>query len=382
MKHTKVIFIFGLVLPVGGNVTFLKHVSNYLAKNNFSVYLFTFGGTITELDPRIRTYNLGSTEGLRILFQSTIKVMKAISHFLEKGVQPDIILTDLYRITLYVHISKLFSKKLRYIPHLYQFHGSDTLERNFAGTTLRSLSMIERCKLFLESKVIGHSSIVICFSNYAKHLLVSTLHVPIQKITVIPPGIGDTMLAARDRKTARKKLGFSATKKIALLIGRTEDRKGFPLFFSLLEENFKDYADTLFIFATNIKSEGFFFLTVPQLPNLLIKHLPTFEYKSLLYQAADVTIVPSLDLETFGFVTQESLTQGTPVIGYDIGANSELIETELLADVRNPISLLKKTRYFFRNKNQLQKKIALRRKSFVKKFSWKKYVTFVEKTLL
>jgi glycosyltransferase involved in cell wall biosynthesis len=44
-----------------------------------------------------------------------------------------------------------------------------------------------------------------------------------------------------------------------------------------------------------------------------------------LYNAADCTVMPSLDLEGFGLVTLESLACGTPVIGSRAGANPELI---------------------------------------------------------
>jgi glycosyltransferase involved in cell wall biosynthesis len=57
---------------------------------------------------------------------------------------------------------------------------------------------------------------------------------------------------------------------------------------------------------------------------------PSSDQLSLLYRAATVTILPSTMLETFGFVTLESLYFNTPVIAFDIGANPELIETKYL----------------------------------------------------
>lgn len=44
-----------------------------------------------------------------------------------------------------------------------------------------------------------------------------------------------------------------------------------------------------------------------------------------LYAGAIATLVPSLVYETFGFITLESLAQGTPVIARDIGAVCELV---------------------------------------------------------
>lgn len=44
-----------------------------------------------------------------------------------------------------------------------------------------------------------------------------------------------------------------------------------------------------------------------------------------LYARAIATLVPSLVYETFGFITLESLAQGTPVIAHDLGAVGELV---------------------------------------------------------
>lgn len=44
-----------------------------------------------------------------------------------------------------------------------------------------------------------------------------------------------------------------------------------------------------------------------------------------LYASADLTLMPSLDLEGFGLATVESLACGTPVLASDAGANPELV---------------------------------------------------------
>jgi glycosyltransferase involved in cell wall biosynthesis len=45
-----------------------------------------------------------------------------------------------------------------------------------------------------------------------------------------------------------------------------------------------------------------------------------------LLNAADLTVMPSLDLEGFGLATAESLACGTPVVGSLAGATPELLE--------------------------------------------------------
>lgn len=56
----------------------------------------------------------------------------------------------------------------------------------------------------------------------------------------------------------------------------------------------------------------------------LLGFVPEVDLASL-YSAADVTLMPSLDLEGFGLATVESLACGTPVLASDAGANPELV---------------------------------------------------------
>lgn len=56
----------------------------------------------------------------------------------------------------------------------------------------------------------------------------------------------------------------------------------------------------------------------------LLGFVPEADLASL-YGAADVTLMPSLDLEGFGLATVESLACGTPVLASDAGANPELV---------------------------------------------------------
>ena len=57
----------------------------------------------------------------------------------------------------------------------------------------------------------------------------------------------------------------------------------------------------------------------------LLGFLPEADLPGLL-GAADVTLMPSLDLEGFGLATAESLACGTPVLGSRAGATPELLE--------------------------------------------------------
>ena len=71
----------------------------------------------------------------------------------------------------------------------------------------------------------------------------------------------------------------------------------------------------------------------------------------LYYKAADVTIVPSIRLEMLGLVTLESLSYGTPVIGFPSGHTPNILESinkKLVAKQIDPQSLARTIRSFFK----------------------------------
>ena len=60
------------------------------------------------------------------------------------------------------------------------------------------------------------------------------------------------------------------------------------------------------------------------------------------YQAADLTVVPTVALEGFGLVTVESLACGTPVLGTDEGGTGEILRPfrpDLLVPPRDAVAL-------------------------------------------
>jgi glycosyltransferase involved in cell wall biosynthesis len=76
----------------------------------------------------------------------------------------------------------------------------------------------------------------------------------------------------------------------------------------------------------------------------LLGFVPESDLASL-YGAADVTLMPSLDLEGFGLATVESLACGTPVLASDAGANPELVgplDVSLVYPTNDPSSLAKR----------------------------------------
>lgn len=122
---------------------------------------------------------------------------------------------------------------------------------------------------------------------------------------------------------ARELLNLPLDKKIILFgaMGATSDpRKGFEQLSNAL--NFTDSQDTeLVIFGSNAPENGDDFAQKSHYLGLLHDDVAL----RVLYSAADVMVVPSLQ-ENLSNAIMESLACGTPVIGFDIGGNSDLID--------------------------------------------------------
>lgn len=99
-----------------------------------------------------------------------------------------------------------------------------------------------------------------------------------------------------------------------------------------------------------------------------------------LYNAADCTLMPSLDLEGFGLATVESLACGTPVLGSRAGATPELLaplSEALLFDTVPPAKLSNKLRTILQGQQILPGRAQCRDYA-VKQFAWHRPVAGFE----
>ena len=145
-------------------------------------------------------------------------------------------------------------------------------------------------------------------------------HFPVH---VIPNCIDTDKFRPLDKAETRQKLGLSLQKKY-LLFGAihviTDENKGFNILLSAL----KCLSDTnaeLIIYGTDDKFEQY---TIP-IPHHVMGYIRSDEEMAQLCNVVDVTIVPSLS-ENLSNTIMESLACGTPVVAFNIGGNSDMID--------------------------------------------------------
>lgn len=183
----------------------------------------------------------------------------------------------------------------------------------------------------LLKRMIDRSICCITVSQELKTTLVERLPQVAEKIMVLPMGVADDALAARDwsKTELRTALGLPHSKLVLLFLGRHVEIKGLPVVLNALENQ----PNVQLIVAGNGPCR-----TQWEQEALRQKVAATFigevsgAEKWRWLAAADVMVVPSLELkggrtEGTPVVCLEALTVGTPVMAAAVGGIPEHIQT-------------------------------------------------------
>lgn len=139
-------------------------------------------------------------------------------------------------------------------------------------------------------------------------------------LTVIPQGIDVEVFAPRGWKFARDVLGIPLDAKVVLFVAAStgNQRKGFHLLAQALKD-LGDLANVFFISVGGGKP-----VIDAQIPYLHIGKIDNDRFLSVIYSAADVFVVPSLQ-DNLPLTALEALACGTPVVGFDVGGIPEMV---------------------------------------------------------
>ena len=157
--------------------------------------------------------------------------------------------------------------------------------------------------------------------------------------TVIPYAIDQYGFQPVDRSAAQDRLDLPVTNRPAILFGSanvTDTRKGFKYFaeaLSLLRQQYPTLTPDILVFG---KGKSHLLSELPY-PVKNLGLLTSEDDIVAAYNAADVMVVPSLE-DNLPNTVIESLSCGTPVVGFRTGGIPEMIDHEqtgYLADVAN-----------------------------------------------
>lgn len=343
----KNILIITDYLYSGGVATFTRSFIHELLKssvNSITVIYFYDGSkhlTFPE-NKKIKyfTINLNTNNSFRIkYFPKRVYLLTKILGQI-KNHNFDQVYSDLTYATLAFQVSRIFYPKLHRVPLFYHIHGSFSEEIKFEDLKGQNPTLIQKIKYsffyYLEHLTLKNCQRLSVNSQYSKKLALK-LHQKLPPIEINKPGIDfsfPTSIQKISPTMAKIKLGFNPQNKILLFTSRIEPRKGVTAFFENLSPT--DLPNYKFIICSHFIEHRYLYDLLEKLDechlgsNVLLINTPSRDQLALLYRAANLTLMPSLDLETFGFSILESYYYHTPVIAFNIGANSELVPSKFL----------------------------------------------------
>jgi len=265
---------------------------------------------------------------------------------------------------------------------------------NRTGTWLNRLQSAVNAKvrLWIERLVLRRCDLVIVLSEFMRERVKAVHRVPEDRIRLIP-GAADPakFRPAGDRASVRQSLKLPPAKTLLVTVRNLVPRMGLEHLIAAMQELGEEGRDCLLVIGgegplrssleRQIREQGLSD-RVALLGFILEADLPKY------YQAADLVLMPTQEMEGFGLVTVEALACGTPVLGTPVAAIPEVLarlDPALVAegtDSRSLASSLRNILRRFRERPDERARLAAAGRALVERdYTWEKHVARLEREL-
>ncbi len=218
---------------------------------------------------------------------------------------------------------------LKHLPHdtpvTFHFHGPWALESQQEGAN----AIVVWLKKQLELQVYRRCDRFIVLSRAFGDVLHQDYGIPWDLIHIIPGGVNtQEFQPVLSKVEAREMLGWPIDRKILFTPRRLVHRMGLDRLIEAMIEVRKEIPDVWLAIAGKGPLAG------PLEQQIQDRELQDYvkllgfvpdELLPVAYQAADITVVPSISWEGFGLILVESLASGTPAISTPIGGMPEIL---------------------------------------------------------
>ncbi len=139
-------------------------------------------------------------------------------------------------------------------------------------------------------------------------------------VSVIPYGLDTEVFSPRNRAAARDVLGILPGTRMILFAASSirNPKKGFTMLAEALAPLPADAGIQLVSVGSNAVSPNI------RLPHMTLGYVENDRILSLIYSAADLYVTPTL-VEAMGNTVMESMSCGTPVVGFDTGGVPDMV---------------------------------------------------------
>ena len=260
----------------------------------------------------------------------------------------------------------LFAPSVYNYPRVITFYGDFALEHKSRVGVVHGLGdlrlIVKTAGLALAQGVsLAFSSRIIVFSEYAKKLVMQRFRISQKKIDVIA---GSINFHEYQLPTSAPQFILDHKHIHLLNISRFENRKGHDILLQAFDILLKNKLPVRLTICGPITGEIYHVLKVYERLKLRdsvsFLHAVTTQEKAFLMRKADIFVMPSKELETFGLTIVEAFACGTPVIGTPVGAIPEilsLVDRRLIARSTKPEHLAASIARYIRLDNKEKDRI-------------------------
>jgi glycosyltransferase involved in cell wall biosynthesis len=271
---------------------------------------------------------------------------------------------------LYTAAPLLLCKRLRERPLIFHFHGPWAQENVAAGDSSRARGVVRAA---IERRVLRRADAHVVLSSAFRSVLIEHYRVRPWEVHVLTPGVELDRFTPGGRHEARERLGVSPDAFVAVCVRRLVPRMGLDVLLDAWERIAEELpAGSLLLVVGDGPLRDSLSERAAQAPlRERVRVLGRVSEEDLVdaYRAADVAVVPTLELEGFGLVVPEAAACGTPSIVSDVGGLPEAargLDSSLIVAPADVEALADRIEAAARG--ELPTRLATRK--FAERFSW------------
>lgn len=214
---------------------------------------------------------------------------------------------------------------LRGVPLVVHFHGPWAQESAASG---EAGGWRIKAKRLVETAVYRRAGELIVLSEAFRTVLIERYRVPPWGVSVVPPGIDAANFVPGDRVAARSELDISDGSPVVVTVRRMVPRMGIDVLLDAWAFVARAVPSAVLLVVGDGPERTALERSARRLVGSgSVRFLGSVPEETLVrcYQAADLSVVPTVALEGFGLVVLESLACGTPALVTDSGGLPESV---------------------------------------------------------